>query len=78
LESDPQLAGFFDFKNFASLIVAAFGADAMRHFLFVAVGALGKGVPFERVMGAAGGSAFLRVSPFRIRHGYEFLSGIFA
>jgi len=39
-ETTLQLAGFFDVKNFASLIVAAFGASAMRHFFLVAVGAL--------------------------------------
>jgi hypothetical protein len=39
-ENDFQLAGFFDVKNFASLIVAAFGASAVRHFSLVAVGAL--------------------------------------
>jgi hypothetical protein len=41
-EHDSQLAGFFDVKNFASFIVAAFGAGAMGHFFLVAVGAFRK------------------------------------
>jgi hypothetical protein len=68
------LAGFFDVQDFASLIVTALGAGAMRHFLLVTVGALGKTMALESVVGAPGGSAFLGVSPFRIRHGIEFLS----
>jgi hypothetical protein len=46
----------------------------MRHFFLVTVGALGKTVALECVVGAPGGSAFLGVSPFWIRHGIEFLS----
>jgi hypothetical protein len=34
-----ELFGFLDLDHFAALIVAAFGAGAVRHFLFVAVGA---------------------------------------
>jgi hypothetical protein len=34
-----RLAGFFNVENFASLIVPALGAGAMRHFLLVTVGA---------------------------------------
>jgi len=37
-----ELAGFLDVENFASLIVPAFGAGAVRHFLLVAVGAFRK------------------------------------
>jgi hypothetical protein len=69
-----ELAGFFEVEDFASLIVAALGAGAMRHFFLVAVGAFGKAVAFQRVVGAPGRSAFLGVSPFWIRHGIEFLS----
>jgi hypothetical protein len=64
-----RLTGFFDVENFASLIVAALGAGAMRHFFLVAVGALGKGVAFEGIVRAPGGGALLGVSPFWIRHG---------
>jgi hypothetical protein len=68
-----QLAGFFDVKNFATLIVTAFGTGAMRHLFLVTVGALGKTVAFQSVVGAPCGSALLGVSPFWIRHGIEFL-----
>jgi hypothetical protein len=34
-----ELAGFLNVENFSSFIVAAFGAGAVRHFLFVTVGA---------------------------------------
>jgi hypothetical protein len=37
-----RLAGFFNVENFASLIVPALGAGAMRHFLLVTVGAFRK------------------------------------
>ena len=64
-----ELAGFFDVEDFASLIVTALGAGAVRHLLLVTVGALGKGMAFQSVMGAPGGSALLGVSTFWIRHG---------
>jgi hypothetical protein len=35
-----RLAGFLDFQYFAALIVTALRAGAVRHFLFVTVGAL--------------------------------------
>ena len=41
-----RLAGFFDFQNFAALVVTTFGAGTMWHLAFVTVGALGKGVAF--------------------------------
>lgn len=69
-----KLAGFLNLDNFAPLIVPALGAGAVRHFLFVAVGTLGKAVAFESVVGAPGRGALLRVSPFWIRHGSKFLS----
>jgi hypothetical protein len=34
-----ELAGFLNVEDFASLIVPALGAGAVRHFLLVAVGA---------------------------------------
>jgi hypothetical protein len=64
-----QLAGFLDFENFASLIVPALGASAMWHFLFMAVGALGKAVAFERVVRPPGRGAPLRMTSFWIWHG---------
>jgi len=63
-----ELAGFFDVENFASFIVTALGTGAMRHFLFVTVGALGKAVAFERVVSPPGRGAFLRMASFWIRH----------
>ena len=38
-----ELAGFFDVEDFASFIVTALGAGAVRHLFLVAVGALGQG-----------------------------------
>jgi hypothetical protein len=64
-----ELAGLADVDDFASFIVPAFDAGAMRHFFLVTVGALGKAMGFERVVGAPGGGALLGVSPFWIRHG---------
>jgi hypothetical protein len=37
-----RLAGFFDFQNFASLVMTTLGAGAMRHLALVTVGALGE------------------------------------
>jgi hypothetical protein len=67
-----ELAGFFDVKNFASLIESALRASAVGHLFFVTVGALRKAVRLQMVVGAPRGSAFLGVSPFWIRH-FEFL-----
>jgi hypothetical protein len=49
-----ELAGFFNVDDFATLIESALGAGAMRHFLFVTVGTLGKAMRLERVVGAPG------------------------
>jgi hypothetical protein len=49
-----ELAGFFNIEDFASLIVAALGASAMRHLLLVTVRALGEAVAFQCVMRAPG------------------------
>ena len=49
-----ELAGFFHVEDFASLIVTAFGAGAMRHFFLVTVGALGKAVAPSVRRGRAG------------------------
>jgi hypothetical protein len=62
------LAGFFDFHYFASFVVAALGAGAMGHLLFVAVRTLRERVLRQSVVSATGRSAFLGVSPFWIRH----------
>jgi hypothetical protein len=48
------LAGFFHVQDFASLIVTAFWAGAMRHLFLVAVGAFGKGVTLKSVVSAPG------------------------
>ena len=64
-----RLAGFFYFNYFATFVVTALGAGAMRHLLLMAVGALRERVLRQRVVRAAGGSTFLGVSPFWIRHG---------
>jgi hypothetical protein len=64
-----DLAGFFDIENFASLIVSALGAGTMRHFFLVTVGALGKAMAFQSIVGAPGGGALLGVATFWIRHG---------
>ena len=42
-----RLAGFFDVENFASFVVTALGAGAVRHLALVAVGALGEAVAFS-------------------------------
>jgi hypothetical protein len=55
--SDAQLAllaGFLDFDNFATFVIAALGAGAVRHLFFVAVGALGKRMSSEKVVRAPG------------------------
>jgi hypothetical protein len=41
------------------------------HLFLVTVGALGKAVALEKIVGAPGGSAFLGVSSFWIRHGIK-------
>jgi hypothetical protein len=56
------------FDDFAALILSAMGADAMRNFGFVAVGALGVGGLAEGVVSATGLCARVGVSAFRIRH----------
>src|ERR1700716_1711141 len=58
-ERDQWLAGFLNVEDIASLIVAAFGASAVRHFLFVAVRAFGKGMALKRIVGASGRGALL-------------------
>jgi hypothetical protein len=40
--AEAWLAGFLDVQNLASFIVTALGAGAVRHLLFVAVGAFRK------------------------------------
>jgi hypothetical protein len=64
-----KLAGFLNVEDFASLIVSALGAGAVRHFFLVTVGALGKAVGLEGIVGTPGRSALLRMTTFWIRHG---------
>ena len=54
-----NLAGFFDFQNFAAFVVAALGAGTVGQLAFMAVRALGKRFRFQSIMGAAGGRALL-------------------
>jgi hypothetical protein len=56
------------FDHFAAFILAALGADTVREFRLVAVGALGEGRLAQSVMGAAILCARVGVSSFRIRH----------
>jgi hypothetical protein len=63
---DVSLGGRFDY--FAAFVLPAMGADAMRHFRFVAIGALGVGGLAEGVVSAAVLGARVGVSAFRIRH----------
>jgi hypothetical protein len=53
-DRNSGLAGFFHVQDFASLIVTAFWAGAMRHLFLVAVGAFGKGVTLKSVVSAPG------------------------
>jgi hypothetical protein len=62
------LLAFFDFDDFATLVIATLRAGAMGHLLPVAVRALGERVGCEVVMGAAVAGAGFGVSPFWIRH----------
>jgi hypothetical protein len=50
-----KLAGFLNVEDFASLIVTALGARPVRHFLLVTIGALGKAVAFQTIVGAPSG-----------------------
>ena len=63
-----KLARFFDVDDFASLIVSALRARAVRHFLLVAVGTFGEAVAFQRIVRASRRRALLGVSPFWIWH----------
>src|SRR5438067_1590601 len=56
------------FYDFAALVLTAMRANAMRHFGFVAVGALGVRGFAQGIVGAAFLSARVGVSSFRIRH----------
>jgi hypothetical protein len=61
-------SGLGDLDHFAAFVLAAGGADAVRHLLFAAIGALGEAGGLEVVMGAARRGAALGVASFRIRH----------
>jgi hypothetical protein len=63
------LAGLlFDRVDFATLVIAALGTHAMRHFALVAVGAIRQGLRRQKIVRATLRGACLRVSPFWIRH----------
>src|SRR5687768_13928791 len=57
-----------DFDDFATFVLAAFGAGAVRQLRFVAVRALGDPGHTQVVVRATGGGAPFGVSTFRIRH----------
>jgi hypothetical protein len=59
---------FLAFENFATVVVAAFRADPMRQFPFVAVGTFRGNYASQRIMGATLGCAGLGVAPLRIGH----------
>src|SRR5690348_5987013 len=63
-----RLFGFLDFQYFASLIVAALRACAVRHLAFVTIRALGERDAAQGIVRAPGCSAALGVPPFRIGH----------
>jgi hypothetical protein len=71
-----KLTGFFDVQDFATLVVSALGASAVRHLALVAVGALGERVTLECVVSATDAGAPFRVSPFWIRHSIPLFSSI--
>src|SRR5216684_1965662 len=58
----------FDFYDFASLIVTAFRADAVRHFFLMAVRTLRERVCGQEIVRATLGGARFGMTPFRIRH----------
>jgi hypothetical protein len=63
-----------DFDHFAALVLTAIRAHTVRELLLMAIGALGKPLFLESVMGAAFARAGCGVSSFRIRHFYFFLN----
>jgi hypothetical protein len=60
----------FHFDDFASLVITALGARAMRHLRLMTIGALRSRVRSEKVMRAPGRRTPLGMSPFRICHDY--------
>src|SRR2546423_5547375 len=63
------LRRFLHFQDFASLVVPALRACAVRQLAFVAIRTLGGGDAGQGIMSAAGRGAALGVPPFGIRHG---------
>jgi hypothetical protein len=63
-----KLAGFLNFEDFATFVIATLGAGAMWHLALVAIRTLRERVAFQGIVRAPGAGALFRVSPFWIRH----------
>src|SRR5450631_3329604 len=63
-----MLAGFLDIENFATLVVAALRASAVRQLAFVTIRAFGERPARECIVGTPGAGALLGVPPFWIGH----------
>jgi hypothetical protein len=67
------LGGFLNFKNGATLVLAALWASLMGQLFFLTVGANGDADSGKEIMRATKRGAARGVTPFRIRH-FKFLS----
>jgi hypothetical protein len=65
---DAGLAGFLNCNHYATLVLAALGANPVGQLALVAVGALGSADRCEEVVAAPLGGALFGVAAFRIRH----------
>jgi hypothetical protein len=59
---------FFDFDDFAALVLATLGAGTVRQLLLMAVGAIGQTRLLQMIVGATRGSALFRMASFGIWH----------
>src|SRR5579864_4756241 len=64
-----NLAGLLGVEDLAAFVVSAFGTDAVRHLLFVAVRTFRQRVRSEKVVGATASGSSFGVPSFWIRHG---------
>jgi hypothetical protein len=64
------------FNYFPALVLAALGADPVRLFGLVAVGAFRRGRLGQGIVSAAGLRALVGVSAFRIRHCFSLLTSL--
>jgi len=72
-KGDCNLAGLLRLEDLAAFVMSAFGTDAVRHLLFVAVGTFRQRIGSEKVVSAAASGTSLGVPPFWIRHGCDSL-----